>query len=134
MLGKNVNSSVEKSIVKQPGGDVDNIMNLIVSLCTMISTMMQTEINETIIKKSEISVRIYLNMVEVVNSKLRDLGEKPIWISKSNYMSLLNLPKQMKKFGPLRLYWEGGWKGEGIIQEIKCLIRDGLKKIGVPIL
>ena len=73
-------------------------------------------------------------MVEVVNSNLRDLGDKPIWISKSNFMSLLNLPKQMKQFGPLRLYWEGGWKGEGIIQEIKCLIRDGLKKIGVPIL
>ena len=127
-MSKNANSTVEKSIVKQPGGDVDNIMNLIVSLCTMISTMMQTEINETIIKKSEISVRIYLNMVEVVNSKLRDLGDKPIWISKSNFMSLLNLPKQMKQFGPLRLYWEGGWKGEGIIQEIKCLIRDGLKK------
>ena len=36
----------------------------------------------------------------------------------------------MKEFGPLRLYWEGGWKGEGIIKELKCIIRDGLKKIG----
>ena len=34
----------------------------------------------------------------------------------------------MKLFGPLRLYWEGGWKGEGIIKELKEVIRDGLKK------
>ena len=72
-------------------------------------------------------------MVELVNLYLRDKGEKPIWITKSNYLSLLNLPDQMKEFGPLRLYWEGGWKGEGIIQELKSIIRDGLKKKGLQI-
>ena len=64
----------------------------------------------------------------MVNSNLRDKGEIPIWINKSNYMSLLNLPRQMKEFGPLRLYWEGGWKGEGIIQELKPLIRNRFQK------
>ena len=34
----------------------------------------------------------------------------------------------MKEFGPLRLYWEGGWKGEGIIQELKSLIRNRFQK------
>ena len=67
-------------------------------------------------------------MVELVNFNLREAKEKPIWISKSNYLSLLNLPEQMKEFGPLRLYWEGGWKGEGIIQELKSLIRNCFQK------
>ena len=63
-------------------------------------------------------------MVEELNNALRNKTNKPIWISRSNLLSLLNLPEQMRFFGPLRLYWEGGWKGEGIIQEIKEIIRD----------
>lgn len=66
-------------------------------------------------------------MVEDLNKVLRDDTEKPIGITRSNYMSLLNFPDQMRTFGPLRLYWEGGWKGEGIIREIKEIIRDVLK-------
>ena len=88
---------------------------------------MQTEIDEAIILESDLSIRIYLRMVEELNNALRNQHDKPIWISRSNYLSLLNLPEQMRFFGPLRLYWEGGWKGEGIIQEIKEIIRDGLK-------
>ena len=46
----NKDSSVENDIVSQPGGDVTNIMNLIVSLSTMISLIMQPEIDQTLIK------------------------------------------------------------------------------------
>ena len=45
---------------------------------------------------------------------------------KSNYMSLLNLPKQMNLFGPLRRYWEGSYRGEALVQELKPLIKTGL--------
>ena len=51
---------------------------------------------------------------------------KPIWVKKSNYMSLLNLPKQMNLFGPLRRYWEGSYRGEALVQELKPLIKTSL--------
>ena len=31
----------------------------------------------------------------------------PFWFRKSNFVSLLNLPAQIEKFGPAYLYWEG---------------------------
>ena len=48
---------------------------------------------------------------------------KPIWVKKSNYMSLLNLPKQMSLFGPLRRYREGSYRGEALVQDFKPLIK-----------
>ena len=95
----NKDSSVENAILSQPGGNVKNIMNLIVSLNTMIALIMQPETDQTLINKCESSIKIYLTMVELVNSNLRDKGEIPIWIRKSNYLSLLNLPEQMKEYG-----------------------------------
>ena len=31
----------------------------------------------------------------------------PFWYNKGNFVSLLNLPKQISVFGPVRLHWEG---------------------------
>ena len=41
----------------------------------------------------------------------------PIWFTKGNFLSLLNLPAQIEKFGNLRFYWEGS--RERSIQQIK---------------
>ena len=130
-LINNKDESLE--VIKNPGGEVRNVTNCLRTMSRMISILMQTEMNEDLISESDLSIRIYLRMVEELNNALRNRNDKPIWISRSNYLSLLNLPEQMRFFGPLRLYWEGGWKGEGIIQEIKEIIRDGLKKIGLQI-
>lgn len=43
----------------------------------------------------------------------------PPWISKYNFVCLLNIPDVMKKFGPIRNYWEGGIFGEKILQVAK---------------
>ena len=34
----------------------------------------------------------------------------------------------MKNYGPTRLYWEGGYKGEAMFQDIKPLITQGTHK------
>ena len=44
----------------------------------------------------------------------------PLWYSRSNFVSLLNLPKQIQKYGPLRLYWEGN--RERYIQVVKPIL------------
>jgi len=41
------------------------------------------------------------------------------WISKYNYLCLLNIPDVMREFGPIRNYWEGGMFGEKILQSAK---------------
>ena len=125
-LRSNKDSHLE--VITNPGGEVRNVTNCLRTMSRMISILMQTEMNEDLISESDLSIRIYLRMVEELNNALRNKNDKPIWISRSNYLSLLNLLEQMKFFGPLRMYWEGGWKGEGIIQEMKEIIRDGLKK------
>ena len=44
-------------------------------------------------------------------------GDDAMWYSKGNFLSLLNLPSQVDKFGHIRLYWEGS--RERSIQQIK---------------
>ena len=46
----------------------------------------------------------------------------PFWFKKSNFISLLNLPGQINKFGPLYLYWEG--VKERYIQFVKPLLKN----------
>ena len=46
----------------------------------------------------------------------------------SNLLGLLNLQDYIKDYGPLRLYWEGGYKGEGLLRLIKPMINQGVHK------
>ena len=70
-----------------------------------------------------------------VNSKERNRpGEsssakvpKPTWIGTPNFMSLLNLPDAMRKFGPLHHLWEGKYQGEGFIPFAKKHMSTGLR-------
>ena len=43
----------------------------------------------------------------------------------TNLVGLLNLPNQMRNFGNLRDYWEGSYRGEGILRELKSYITQG---------
>ena len=40
---------------------------------------------------------------------------KPRWLSKYNYLSLLNIPILVKLFGPMINLWEGSNQGEGCL-------------------
>ena len=46
----------------------------------------------------------------------------------SNINGLLNLCSEMKQYGPLRLYWEGSFKGEGLFTYVKPMIKQGTHK------
>ena len=48
---------------------------------------------------------------------------KPSWTASSNFPALLNLSSQIKKFGPPRSIWEGGEPGEGVVKQLKPLVR-----------
>ena len=46
----------------------------------------------------------------------------PVWYSKGNFISLMNLPDQIKQFGPVYLHWEG--VRERFIQVAKPLMKN----------
>ncbi len=52
----------------------------------------------------------------------------PHWITSYNFLSLLNLKEDISQLGPLRSLWEGGFRGEKYISEVKPLINTGLTK------
>ena len=114
-------------IVPPKGGHVKNAINVIRSMSTMISCIMTKYTTPSLILEVEHSIKIYLSLLhrfEVMQDN--DISKKYSWVTKSNYLSLLNLPRQMELYGPLRLYWEGGYRGEGIIQDIKGIMNHGL--------
>ena len=51
----------------------------------------------------------------------------PLWYRRSNFVSLLNLPNQIEKFGPVYLYWEG--VKERYIQHIKPILKNKRKSV-----
>lgn len=60
---------------------------------------------------------------DTVNSKKK----KPEWVTKYNYLSLLNLIETMEKLGPLPSFWEGKIQGEGIVPFIKSEMALGMR-------
>ena len=51
----------------------------------------------------------------------------PFWYRKSNFVSLLNLPSQINKYGPVYLYWEG--VKERYIQHIKPFLKNKRRSV-----
>ena len=63
-------------------------------------------------------VKVFLSACDVFENKAYVMnGDDALWYSKGNFLSLLNLPSQIARFGSLRLYWEGS--RERSIQQIK---------------
>ena len=87
------------------------------SLYIFLSQILCNDADDYILIDSIIKVFLTsLNQFEEYAFNLSE-KEKPTWMSKGNFLSLLNLPNTIKKYGPLRLYWDGN--RERTIQYIK---------------
>ena len=51
----------------------------------------------------------------------------PIWLSRYNFLCLLNLPHAVDRFGPPRLNYEGSSIGEGFLPFLKPLLKMGMR-------
>ena len=115
------------SILPPIGGNIMNVTNLVTSMSRMVAHVMTKVVTPPLLIECDISIKIYLTMVHKFDIALNGTGDRKFtWVQKSNYLSLLNLPNQMKIYGPMRCYWEGGYRGEGLIQELKSIINHGL--------
>ena len=75
-------------------------------------------------------IEIYLTNVHVVYKEIQSYNssnKNPIdyyWLKKYNFLSLLNIPKTMERYGPLINLWEGSNQGEGYLRYVKPKITD----------
>ena len=104
---------------------------ILASLYAMISSIMIEYTHDDVIRQCERNIKIFLSCLhelELVDKKecedTRDSKNNPIWLSKYNYQSLMNLLFTMQRFGPLKNYWEGSMQGEGSLKLIKPTINN----------
>jgi hypothetical protein len=53
---------------------------------------------------------------------VNEMVDSIIWIIKFNFITILMIPRDMVRFGSLRLVWEGDGKAEGVLPDIKKVI------------
>jgi hypothetical protein len=111
-------------------GPVPDVIDVITSMTAMISRLMATEIDEEHIVQTECRIKVFLNSVAKMDAPLEKKkgNEEPKWLSSYNFVCLLNLPDQMRRYGPLRNLWEGGWNGEGMIGIMKPEMKNGMQR------
>ena len=63
-------------------------------------------------------IKLFLSVCHFYEKKIGfEENSYPFWYRKSNFISLLNLPAQIEKYGPVYLHWEG--VRERFIQHVK---------------
>jgi hypothetical protein len=83
----------------------DKYMCMIYSMYVMISHLMSRR--HTSSQQYLQHIKLFLDCCHQFCKATHDDTITPFWLSKGNYVTLLNLPEQIERFGPLRDYWEG---------------------------
>ena len=97
------------------------IQSMYQSLFALLSLLMTKEQPEIYIIENHI--KLFLSICHYYEKDIGFEGNKkegfvfPFWYKKSNFVSLLNLTKQIEQYGPVRLHWEG--LKEKFIQKVK---------------
>ena len=105
--------------VGQKGGPVTDAENVVTSLHSMMSLLLQEYTNAEHRKEVERAIKIFLHHVNVSDKLVQPDRKAPLTVSSPNFLLLLNLPEQLRVCGHVRLHWEGCGMGEKILQGIK---------------
>jgi hypothetical protein len=108
-----------RKVIPPTSGPVKNVFRVVGALHSMMSRLMEESTTEEKVRSVRAHIKLFLTVFEMFDKDIRNEDEKPKWIGCSNFISLLNLPGVMERFGPLRNLWEGGGQGEKILQVIK---------------
>jgi hypothetical protein len=109
------------------------IQKLAASLIAMTSRIMQPAITKELITDVDRHIKLFLSVLTHIDDKNITLNMKKVnkktkkenvarkrkINTTSNLTTLLNIPDFMRLYGPPRLYWEGGFKGEGVLRSVK---------------
>ena len=107
---------------------ISDLSNVHLSLSVLIAATMTKYVGPGDCERLLIHIKLFLKYFETFDSKIERVKEKSAWISTYNLPSLLNLPETMKRYGPLRNLWEGGYLGEGMLVYVKPEAIYGMRK------
>ena len=105
---------------------------IIAWLAALARIMVRGKITDDEAAEIDRHVKIFLTTVDRYDASKRRKGKtadeiESIWKRKYNYVSLLNLAEDIRRYGGLRQLWEGSFMGEGSLQLLKRHINQGLK-------
>ena len=104
------------------------------SYLAAVSRIMQDEYTPALVNETECMLKLFLSEFETLDASIRADSKtmKPKVETVGNLVYLLRLPEIMRQYGPLREFWEGSIRGEGIFRFLKPLVRRGVHNPGVP--
>jgi len=135
-LMKNMISHVKEAIITKGGRQMDSnlqkytIFEQFVCSCqSMVARIMCDSCTEESIVDLENHIKLFLTMSERYCRLVEDKSANKTYISmKGNFLSLLNIPDEMREYGPLRRYWDGDY--EAFVKLIKEVLPGGLNREG----
>ena len=74
---------------------------------TMVKSIMVFEVNEDVVKRTDFAIKKFLTHLVDCDKKINTGGKVPLWISSYTFPCLLNIPENMRKYGPLKNLWIG---------------------------
>ena len=100
-------------------------------MVSMIASVMSSSVTDISLCTVDREIKIFLSNIDKVQAFTTTTScasskkkPKPLWLSKYNFQSLLNIPKTMAFFGPLVNLWEGSNQGEGYLRYAKPKISN----------
>jgi hypothetical protein len=126
----------EKGEAGIPKKVADDMINSMVALVAHV--MVEGGIGDEQVWAVERHAKLFLSSYDKFDSfRRRNIASRPqigrrkkknlaSWISHMNFVSLLNLPGVMRRYGSLRILWEGDRKGEGGLPPVKAKVNQGL--------
>ena len=92
----------------------------------MLALILARNTSHEHIKRTDRSIKLFLSNLDrfqqIFYKQKGVNGQKsvkPIWLTRYNYLSLLNIPQFIKINSPLVNNWEGSLKGEGYLRYVK---------------
>lgn len=123
------------------GNGTDDLFRMIISFTAMVARLLTHSghdksdvaaidlyVKEFLSCISELDLRVRHQAIARSNGGANAKGEDPWWVKSSNYFSLQNVVAAIMLIGPLVNWWDGGGKGERIIQEIKPHLSTGVRE------
>ena len=107
----------------------EQVHRVLISLDQMLQHVMVDEVEPgTTSKVASFWIKLFISEANLLGQQITTEEKKPLVVSCSNFLTLMNIPSMLDNFGPLRLLWEGGVHGEAFVRFIKPYLKFGLRE------
>ena len=105
--------------------DTNAVLKMIHAMNRMITCCMRANNDDKQVEYLHAIIRYFLILYDDFNSSLTT-SKNPGWVTAYNFLSLLNIPDTVYRYGSMRVLWEGGDDGEGFLRSVKNELKCGL--------